>query len=190
MQTTIVVRKKRTHRDSGQASNNNYFPDHPQDCWPSDEEDIRSGNCSFHVDYLGRVELDASETRNPKACRDSFEKLHEEYTRGELHPPSAVLWITGYELRVVEKESKDLILAQIIENVYFCSSTVERSKQFFYTSKDVHCDRWWCHLFIAKNDCSGDRLCRAVGIAFRECLRRKILRQGRSAVSHMNRCIG
>lgn len=47
-----------------------------------------------------------SEPTNSKTCRDSFAKLYQEYETGVCQANSSVLWITGYELRVVEKKSK------------------------------------------------------------------------------------
>ncbi|XP_015374396.1 PREDICTED: protein numb-like [Diuraphis noxia] len=72
--------------------------------WPQDEIGILDGNCSFNVGYLGCVEV--SEPTNSKICRESFAKLYQEYKTGISHPNSAVLWITGYELRIVDKRSK------------------------------------------------------------------------------------
>jgi len=51
-----------------------------------------------------------SEPTNSKICRQSFAKLYHEYKTGISHPNSAVLWITGYELRIVDKKSKVIIL--------------------------------------------------------------------------------
>lgn len=47
-----------------------------------------------------------SEPTNSKICRESFAKLYQEYTTGIRHSNSALLWITGYELRVVENKTK------------------------------------------------------------------------------------
>ncbi|NP_001233065.1 protein numb homolog isoform X1 [Acyrthosiphon pisum] len=143
--------------------------------WPQDEIGILDGNCSFNVGYLGCVEV--SEPTNSKICRESFAKLYQEYKTGISHPNSAILWITGYELRIVEKKSKNLILAQTIENVIFCASTADNTDQLFYTSRDSRNNRWLCYLIIV-TDFSSDRLCRAVGFAFKVCLRRKTIREG------------
>jgi len=53
---------------------------------------------------LGCVEV--SEPTNSKICRESFAKLYQEYKTEVSYPNSAILWITGYELRIVEKKSK------------------------------------------------------------------------------------
>lgn len=47
-----------------------------------------------------------SEPTNSKSCRESFSKLYQEYVTGIGHKNAAVLWITGYELRVVENVTK------------------------------------------------------------------------------------
>lgn len=46
------------------------------------------------------------EPTNSITCRDSFAKLYWEYKTGICHATASVLWITEYELRVVEKKSK------------------------------------------------------------------------------------
>ncbi|XP_060864867.1 protein numb-like [Metopolophium dirhodum] len=143
--------------------------------WPQDEISILDGDCSFNVGYLGCVEV--SEPTNSQICRESFAKLYQEYKTGISHPNSAILWITGYELRIVEKKSKNLILAQTVENVIFCASTADNTDQLFYTSRDSRNNRWLCYLIIV-TDFSSDRLCRAVGFAFKVCLRRKTIREG------------
>ncbi|XP_022160207.1 protein numb-like isoform X2 [Myzus persicae] len=114
--------------------------------WPQDEIGILDGNCSFNVGYLGCVEV--SEPTNSKICRESFAKLYQEYKIGISHPSSAILWITGYELRIVDKISKNLILAQTIENVIFCASTTDNADQLFFTSRDSRNNRWLCYLII------------------------------------------
>ncbi|CAH1712160.1 protein numb homolog [Aphis gossypii] len=143
--------------------------------WPQDEIDILDGNCSFNIKYLGYVEV--SEPTNSKVCCESIAKLYQEYKTGICHQSPAILWITGYELRIVDKTSKNLILAQTIENVLFCSSATDYSDQLFYTSRDSYNNRWLCHMIIV-TEFSSDRLCKAVGFAFRVCLRRKTIREG------------
>ncbi|VVC45489.1 PTB/PI domain,PH domain-like [Cinara cedri] len=147
----------------------------PINRWPQDEINILDGNCSFCVDYLGCVEV--SEPTNSQICCESFAKLYREFETGICHANPSVLWITGYELRVVEKKSKNLVLAQIMENVLFCATTTHNSDQLFYTCRDTYNDRWLCYLFVVKRNMS-DRLCKAIGFAFRMCERRKIIREG------------
>lgn len=47
-----------------------------------------------------------SEPTNSKTIRESFAQLYEDYTTGIRSFNPAVLWITGYELRIVDKTSK------------------------------------------------------------------------------------
>ncbi|XP_050543715.1 protein numb homolog isoform X2 [Daktulosphaira vitifoliae] len=158
--------------------------------WKNDEENIHNGDCSFPVDYLGCVEVNVLELRNSKFCHSYFEKLIVEQDQRILNVIPSILWVTEYELRLVESQSKNLIFAHIIGDIYFCSSVAENPNRFFYTCKDSRSDKWYCHFFLANEGCSGDRLCRAVGISFRECLRRKILRENLPAANRANRCIG
>ncbi|XP_060842429.1 protein numb homolog [Rhopalosiphum padi] len=155
--------------------------------WPQDEIGILDGNCSFNINYLGYVEV--SEPTNSKVCRESFAKLYQEYKSGICDTNPAILWITGYELRIVDKRSKNLILAQTIENIIFCSSTTDFSDQLFYTSRDSYNNRWLCHMIIV-TEFSNDRVCRAVGFAFRVCLRRKTIREGIATNTTSTRSIG
>ncbi|XP_025192403.1 numb-like protein [Melanaphis sacchari] len=155
--------------------------------WPQDEISILDGNCSFNIDYLGYVEV--LEPTNSNKCCESFAKLYQEYKTGICHPSPAILWITGYELRIVDKRSKNLILAQIIENVIFCSSATDYSDQLFYTSRDFYNNQWLCHLIVV-TEVSSDRLCKAVGFAFRVCLRRKTIREGPTTNTNSIRSIG
>lgn len=39
-------------------------------------------------------------------CQESYSKLYQEYIKGIHQWNPAVLWITGFELRVVEQKSK------------------------------------------------------------------------------------
>jgi len=69
---------------------------------------------------LGCVEV--SEPTNSKICRESFANLYQEYKTGISHPSSAILWITGYELRIVEKKSKVILYNSItfLDVNYIC----------------------------------------------------------------------
>ncbi|XP_025411356.1 numb-like protein [Sipha flava] len=154
--------------------------------WPQDEIGILDGNCSFDIDYLGNVEV--SDPSNSKICHASFVKLYQKYMTDVCFSNPALLWITGYELRIVEKKSKNLILAQIIENIVFCASAIDNQDQFFYTCRDTYNNRWLCHLFVVNKQLSSNRLCRAVGFAFRVCLKRKTIREG--LTSNNTRSIG
>lgn len=43
------------------------------------------------------------EPTNSEHCRESFVKLCQEYNAGILQSIPSILWITGYELRIVDK---------------------------------------------------------------------------------------
>lgn len=54
---------------------------------------------------MGCVEV--SDPTNSRACQTSFAKLYQEYyTTGICCSDVARLWITGYEIRIVDKNSK------------------------------------------------------------------------------------
>jgi len=53
---------------------------------------------------LGCVEV--FEPTDSKTCRESFIKLYENYSTEICSFDPAVFWITGYELRIVDKKSK------------------------------------------------------------------------------------
>lgn len=57
---------------------------------------------------MGYVEV--SEPTNSKVCCESIAKLYQEYKTGICHQSPAILWITGYELRIVDKTSKVIYL--------------------------------------------------------------------------------
>ena len=44
-----------------------------QGAWQSDEVNVRSGNCSFHVKYLGSVEV--FESRGMQVCEEAIKVL-------------------------------------------------------------------------------------------------------------------
>lgn len=80
---------------------------------------------------MGYVEV--SEPTNSKVCRESFAKLYQEYKSGICDTNPAILWITGYELRIVDKRSiiKKLTLIIIVDTNVF---TI---KKILYTSCGV-----------------------------------------------------
>lgn len=85
--------------------------------------------------------------------------------RGLLH-------VSGDGLRVVDDETKGLIVDQTIEKVSFCAPDRNHERGFSYICRDGTTRRWMCHGFLACKD-SGERLSHAVGCAFAVCLERK-----------------
>lgn len=85
--------------------------------------------------------------------------------RGLLH-------VSGDGLRVVDDETKGLIVDQTIEKVSFCAPDRNHERGFSYICRDGTTRRWMCHGFLASKD-SGERLSHAVGCAFAVCLERK-----------------
>lgn len=80
--------------------------------------------------------------------------------------------ISGDGLRVVEEDTKGLIVDQTIEKVSFCAPDRNHERGFSYICRDGTTRRWMCHGFLASKD-SGERLSHAVGCAFAVCLERK-----------------
>lgn len=85
--------------------------------------------------------------------------------RGLLH-------VSGDGLRVVDDDTKGLIVDQTIEKVSFCAPDRNHERGFSYICRDGTTRRWMCHGFLAHKD-SGERLSHAVGCAFAVCLERK-----------------
>ena len=85
--------------------------------------------------------------------------------RGLLH-------VSGDGLRVVDDDTKGLIVDQTIEKVSFCAPDRNHERGFSYICRDGTTRRWMCHGFLACKD-SGERLSHAVGCAFAVCLERK-----------------
>lgn len=80
--------------------------------------------------------------------------------------------VSGDGLRVVDDETKGLIVDQTIEKVSFCAPDRNHERGFSYICRDGTTRRWMCHGFLASKD-SGERLSHAVGCAFAVCLDRK-----------------
>ena len=75
-------------------------------------------------------------------------------------------------MRVVEEDTKGLIVDQTIEKVSFCAPDRNHERGFSYICRDGTTRRWMCHGFLSTKD-SGERLSHAVGCAFAVCLERK-----------------
>lgn len=87
-------------------------------------------------------------------------------------PVRGLLHVSGDGLRVVDDETKGLIVDQTIEKVSFCAPDRNHERGFSYICRDGTTRRWMCHGFLASKD-SGERLSHAVGCAFAVCLERK-----------------
>ncbi|XP_073949621.1 protein numb-like isoform X3 [Choristoneura fumiferana] len=144
--------------------------------WHADEASVRAGTCTFPVKYLGCVEV--FESRGMQVCEEAIKVLRNSRRR----PVRAVLHVSGDGLRVVEEETKGLIVDQTIEKVSFCAPDRNHERGFSYICRDGTTRRWMCHGFLASRD-SGERLSHAVGCAFAACLERKQRRDKECAVS-------
>lgn len=80
--------------------------------------------------------------------------------------------MSGDGLRVVDEDTKGLIVDQTIEKVSFCAPDRNHERGFSYICRDGTTRRWMCHGFLSSKD-SGERLSHAVGCAFAVCLERK-----------------
>uniref|UniRef100_T1GQS7 PID domain-containing protein n=1 Tax=Megaselia scalaris TaxID=36166 RepID=T1GQS7_MEGSC len=87
-------------------------------------------------------------------------------------PVRGLLHVSGDGLRVVDDDTKGLIVDQTIEKVSFCAPDRNHERGFSYICRDGTTRRWMLHGFLAIRD-SGERLSHAVGCAFAVCLERK-----------------
>ncbi|XP_043241830.1 protein numb-like isoform X2 [Amphibalanus amphitrite] len=144
--------------------------------WQADEAAVRAGTCSFHVKYLGCVQV--YESRGMQVCEDALKLVRSQRRR----PLRGILYVSGDGLRVVDDETKDLIVDQTIEKVSFCAPDRNHERGFSYICRDGTTRRWMCHTFLAIRE-SGDRLSHAVGCAFAACLERKQKRDKECSVT-------
>lgn len=134
--------------------------------WQADEQAVRSATCTFPVKYLGCVEV--FESRGMQVCEEALKVLRNSRRRAIR----AQLHVSGDGLRVVEEDTKGLIVDQTIEKVSFCAPDRNTDRGFSYICRDGTTRRWMCHGFLASKD-TGERLSHAVGCAFAVCLERK-----------------
>lgn len=104
-----------------------------------------------------------------------FQNSRRRAIRGLLH-------VSGDGLRVVDDDTKGLIVDQTIEKVSFCAPDRNHERGFSYICRDGTTRRWMCHGFLAGKD-SGERLSHAVGCAFAVCLERKQRRDTECSVT-------
>jgi len=144
--------------------------------WQQDEIAVRAGTCSFDVKYLGNMEV--YESRGMTVCEEALKKLKSSKKKSV----KAILYINGDGLRVVDYETKGLLLDQTIEKVSFCAPDHNYERGSSYICLDGTTRRWMCHGFMAVKE-TGDRLSHAVGCAFAICLEKKQKRDQDCAVT-------
>lgn len=64
----------------------------------------------------------------------------------------ANLYVTGDGLRVVEDDTKGLIVDQTIEKVSFCAPDRNHERGFSYICRDGTTRRWMAHGFLSTKD--------------------------------------
>lgn len=161
--------RRKKDKISNQANNNNNFHQ-----WQSDELCVRQGNCTFPIKYLGCVEV--FESRGMPICEEALKVL-----RGTKRKAiRGTLFVTGDGLRVVDGETRGLIVDQTIEKVSFCAPDRDNERGFAYICRDGTTRRWMCHGFHAVGT-TGQRISHAVGCAFVVCLERKQKRDREAA---------
>ncbi|XP_009857875.2 numb protein isoform X1 [Ciona intestinalis] len=156
--------------------------------WQQDEETVKSAKCSFHVKYLGNIEVE--ESRGMAVCEQAVKQLKAAqkkripsfFGRGKKKKIRAMLYVSPDALRVVEDSTKALLLDQTIEKVSFCAPDRNYERAFSYICRDGTTRRWICHSFFAVKD-SGERLSHAVGCAFAACLEKKQKREKETGVT-------
>lgn len=169
-------RLRRSFRDSFRRRKERMPESSKPHQWQADESAVRSGTCTFSVKYLGCVEV--FESRGMQVCEEAIKVLRGSRRR----PVRAILHVSGDGLRVVEEETKGLMVDQTIEKVSFCAPDRNHDRGFSYICRDGTTRRWMCHGFLALRE-SGERLSHAVGCAFAVCLERKQRRDKECAVT-------
>lgn len=142
--------------------------------WHTDEIGVRQGNCTFPIKYLGCVEV--FESRGMPICEEALKVLRSTKRKAIR----GTLFVTGDGLRVVDGETRGLIVDQTIEKVSFCAPDRNNERGFAYICRDGTTRRWMCHGFHAIGN-TGERLSHAVGCAFAICLERKQKRDREAA---------
>lgn len=142
--------------------------------WHSDEIAVRQGSCTFPIKYLGCVEV--FESRGMPICEEALKVLRSTKRKAIR----GTLFVSGDGLRVVDGETRGLIVDQTIEKVSFCAPDRNNERGFAYICRDGTTRRWMCHGFHAIGN-TGERLSHAVGCAFAICLERKQKRDREAA---------
>lgn len=142
--------------------------------WHSDEICVRQGNCIFPIKYLGCVEV--FESRGMPICEEALKVLRSTKRKAIR----GTLFVSADGLRVVDGETRGLIVDQTIEKVSFCAPDRNNKRGFAYICRDGTTRRWMCHGFNAIGN-TGERLSHAVGCAFAICHERKQKRDREAA---------
>ncbi|CAG9760917.1 unnamed protein product [Ceutorhynchus assimilis] len=174
-------RLRRSFRDSFRRRKDRVPESSKPHQWSADEAAVRSGTCTFAVKYLGCVEV--FDSRGMQVCEEALKVLRVG-SGSRRRPIRAVLHVSGDGLRVVEEETKGLIVDQTIEKVSFCAPDRNHERGFSYICRDGTTRRWMCHGFLALRE-SGERMSHAVGCAFAVCLERKQKRDKECGVTMM-----
>ncbi|XP_066155223.1 protein numb-like isoform X1 [Euwallacea fornicatus] len=174
-------RLRRSFRDSFRKRKDRVPESSKPHQWSADEAAVRSGTCTFAVKYLGCVEV--FDSRGMQVCEEALKVLRVG-SGSRRRPIRAVLHVSGDGLRVVEEDTKGLIVDQTIEKVSFCAPDRNHERGFSYICRDGTTRRWMCHGFLALRE-SGERLSHAVGCAFAVCLERKQKRDKECGVTMM-----
>ena len=155
-------RLRRSFRESFRRKRDkvNSSSEHPNNVhqWHSDEIGVRQGNCTFPIKYLGCVEV--FESRGMPICEEALKVLRSTKRKAIR----GTLFVTGDGLRVVDGETRGLIVDQTIEKVSFCAPDRNNERGFAYICRDGSTRRWMCHGFHAIGN-TGERLSHAVGYA-------------------------
>ncbi|CAG2114531.1 unnamed protein product [Medioppia subpectinata] len=162
----VMDRLRRSLRESFRRKKEHIPESSKPHQWQADEAGVKAGTCVFPVKYLGCVEV--FESRGMQVCEEALKVLRSSRRRAV----KGTLFVTGDGLRVVDDETKGLIVDQTIEKVSFCAPDRSHERGFSYICRDGTTRRWMCHGFNASKD-SGERLSHAVGCAFSVCLERK-----------------
>ncbi|TMW43875.1 hypothetical protein DOY81_011043 [Sarcophaga bullata] len=156
-------RLRRSFRDSFRRRKDRVPESSKPHQWQADEEAVRTATCSFSVKYLGCVEV--FESRGMQVCEEALKVLRNSRRR----PVRGLLHVSGDGLRVVDDETKGLIVDQTIEKVSFCAPdrNHERGFSIFVVTAqhDVGCVMAFWHAktlgaFIA---CGGLCICGVFG---------------------------
>ena len=78
-------------------------------------------------------------------CEEALKKLKTSKKRAI----KSILYVNGDGLRVVDFETKGLLLDQTIEKVSFCAPDHNYDRGFSYICRDGTTRRWMCHGFMA-----------------------------------------
>ena len=147
--------------------------------WQLDEAAVRSGTCKFYVKYFGCCEV--YESRGMQVCEAAVESLKVARRR----TVRGTMLVSGDSIRLVDDDTKAMVLDQTIEKVSFCAPDRNFDRGFSYICRDGTTRRWMCHAFFAVGD-TGERLSHAVGCAFGICLENKQKREKMSVSVNYN----